>query len=99
NPDEVFLVANFNIDSYWFLAFGVSDHPTLAGTGLWLSATSPIGSAVNSGSGGIAITGTRGGASLGNGSSGAFFWQTHQSSGSAGNNDTIQAGLDDVLWA
>lgn len=38
NPDEVYFVANWSLDFYRWLAFGVSDVPGLAGTGLWITA-------------------------------------------------------------
>lgn len=38
NPDEVFFIANWSIEYFMWLAFGVSDVPGLAGTGLWLTA-------------------------------------------------------------
>lgn len=41
NPDEVYLVVNFSIDKFYYLAFGLSSIP-LTGTGLWLGATAPV---------------------------------------------------------
>lgn len=38
NPSEVYLVINFNIDQFYYLAFGLSN-VALSGTGLWLGAT------------------------------------------------------------
>ncbi len=38
NPDEVYFVANWSIEYFMWLAFGISDVPGLAGTGLWLTA-------------------------------------------------------------
>lgn len=35
NPDEVFLILNFDILYHYWLAFGVSDVAGLSGTGLW----------------------------------------------------------------
>ena len=39
NPDEVYLVINFDIDRYYYLSFGNS---MVSGAGAWLSATSPF---------------------------------------------------------
>jgi hypothetical protein len=39
-PDEVYMVANWSIDYFMWLAFGVSNVPGLAGTGMWISANS-----------------------------------------------------------
>lgn len=101
NPDEVYLVANFNVDSYWFLAFGVSDNQAITGTGLWLSATSRTGHGQSVGvTGAINITSDSGGTSAGtNSSSGAFFWQTVPNSNGQTNNDTIHTGIDGVAWS
>lgn len=41
NPDEVYLVVNYNVDLYQHLAFGASPVPGLPGTGGWYSATVP----------------------------------------------------------
>lgn len=38
NPDEVYFVANWSVEYYRWLAFGVSDVPGLLGTGLWFTA-------------------------------------------------------------
>jgi len=38
NPEEVYLIVNFNIDQFYYLAFGLSNI-NLPGTGLWLGAT------------------------------------------------------------
>lgn len=101
-PDEVYLVANFNVDSYWWLAFGVSDNSAIPGTGLWLAAISRMGqgfSGTNVG-GGISISPSSGGTSASsNVSAGAFFWQTTRGSTGSTNNDTIHAGLNGTQWA
>lgn len=102
NPDEVFLVTNFNVDSYWWLAFGVSDNPGVPGTGLWLGAISRTGQGPSGGNGGIAIQGAGGGSGSSNGdSSGALFWQTQSDATvpSTTNNCTIQHSLNARDWA
>lgn len=39
NPDEVYLVINYNIDFHQFVSFGQSDRWGLPGTGLWAAGT------------------------------------------------------------
>jgi hypothetical protein len=101
NPDEVFVVANFNVECYWWMAFGVSDNPGLPGTGLWLGATSRTGGGGGSG-GGLAISSSGGGSqSTSSYSSGALFWQTRSDATipSRTNNCTIQHSLNGRDWA
>lgn len=38
DPDEVYFIANWSVDFWRWLAFGVSCVPGLAGTGLWITA-------------------------------------------------------------
>lgn len=38
-PDEVFVVMNFNVQYHYYLAFGISSVSGMTGTGLWCSAT------------------------------------------------------------
>lgn len=100
DPDEVFMVANFNVDSYWWLAFGVSDTPGLPGSGLWLSAISRGGRGSTAFAGGISLGSSFGGSNGNdNHSSGGIFCQTAQGVTANPNNDTIQSGLDGTLWA
>lgn len=37
DTNEVYVLLNTNITTYYYLAFGVSNHPGLTGTGLWLT--------------------------------------------------------------
>lgn len=37
SPDEVFVILNFNIEYFYYLAWGMSDTPGLDGTGLWIT--------------------------------------------------------------
>lgn len=39
NPDEVYLVVNYNVDFFQYLAFGVSSVSGIPGTGAWYSAS------------------------------------------------------------
>lgn len=38
DPDEVYFIANWSVEYFMWMAFGLSDVPGLAGTGLWLTA-------------------------------------------------------------
>lgn len=97
NPDEVYLVARFNVDFYLWLAFGLSDISDIGGTGLWLSATAPANNNAGSG-GGLVITATSGGG--GGSASGAPFWNSSPTiSFNHRNQDTIHLLMDGVTWA
>lgn len=105
NPDEVFLILNFSIDYFYWLAFGVSDQPGIDGTGLWLAASTRRGYATDSSESvnGVIISPTSGGGAtistryLG---SLSFFWDTNDlGGGAAGSPRTIHTGLDSVSWA
>lgn len=91
NPAEVFLVVNFSVDRYWFLAFGVSDVPGIPGSGLWLSATSKQEAIGGTGPGGSIAIFDYG--NNGSESTGAFFWHS-----GIGIQDLFQSGLDGVTW-
>lgn len=39
NPNEVYLIVNFNIDNFYYLGFGVSVYTLNNSTGLWLTAS------------------------------------------------------------
>lgn len=102
DPDEVFLVAQFNVDTFYWAAFGVSSVPNLAGTGLWLSAVSRTGTGPNTGAGGILITQTGGGgqqALVAGYSSGAAFWNTDPAATASYGNDTVHTRLETDGWA
>lgn len=103
SPDEVFLVARYNIDRHLWLAFGVSSVPGLGASGLWTTAISrrkrgPVG-------GGISISASTGGgrgtdhpnANFGS-STGAPFWNTDTNLDAGSHQDAICSGLDAVLW-
>ncbi|WP_435609927.1 hypothetical protein [Pseudomonas knackmussii] len=109
SPDEVFLVARFNVDYFYFASFGVSSVPGLVNSGLWLSATSrrlrgPSGA-------GITVSATGGGGGDGNdqatasfsGSPGCFLWNNNGmvsggSQSAASQSSAICTGLDGIDW-
>lgn len=91
NPDEVFLVLQFNVNLHYFLAFGASG----INDGIWISATSPVRF---SSSGAFWISSTGGGASGTSMPSGLPFWKTtHGSSTPANHAETIRSQMD-VEW-
>jgi len=97
NPDEVYLICNYNVELYQWAAFGQSTMPGLSGTGMWCGAS--LGSSALGGASPISITPTGGSSS----SSStlicpALFWST----GINGNSDVnsfIQHGLDGNAWS
>lgn len=109
NPDEVFMVARFNVDYFFFVSFGISSVPGLPKSGLWLSATSrryrgPTAAGIYSGPVG------GGGTSAGdidnvfqNGSTASFMWSNNGaasggSSDKVAQNCAICSGLDGIDW-
>lgn len=100
DPDEVFIVARFDVDRYFWAAFGVSTI-SLPNNGLWLSAISRCGGGPSSSSPGITIDATNGGnVNAISSSAGAIFWNTRASNTSANyNSDTINVGIDGTAWA
>ena len=60
SPDEVYVVLNTNVTDYYWLAFGLSTVP-MAGTGLWMAASSPR---LDGSAGGAMFSETTGGQSL-----------------------------------
>lgn len=110
NPDEVYLVMNYNVEYYTWCAFGQSDQLGLNGTGLWLSgANGYLNSSGYSNPdvrGSYVISPVSGGSTLQSSwnedyPSGAPFWHTggKASSGSGGHElrmrDTIHSNLND----
>ncbi len=98
DPDEVYLVVNFSIDRFYYLAFGLSN-VNLIGTGLWLMATA---------SSGYDTTGLEGNSGWDIGSSGGGvngyyfacgpFWQTTFSTNTNLRNHIIHTGLNSTGW-
>lgn len=99
NPDEVYLKAIYNIDSYYWLAFGLSDSPGLLSTGQWVAANAIVRQTVAGG--GVNITVTSGAGSASAHSSCGIFWQTFQQPTAAAyfNEAAIASGLDGFTWA
>lgn len=109
DPDEVFMVARFNVDYFFFVSFGLSSVPGLTKTGLWLSATSRRGRGPTAA--GIFVTATGGGGSGFNdsdnvssaGSPGCFLWNNNGTATGGiqetpGQNSAICTGLDGIDW-
>ena len=97
SPDEIYFIAKFNVDFYYWLAFGLSDVPGLAATGMWLSAI--CNANAGGGAGSISCTTTGGGGSAL--STGCIFWDTSQATVASAHlsQDAIASGLDSVVWA
>lgn len=91
-PDEVYLVVNYNVDLFQFLAFGQSSVAGLLGTGVWftgsLSTTTWFAAAW------ITITANNGGSS--SGLSMAPWWTTVNYAGML--NQFVHHGLDALTW-
>lgn len=99
DPDEVYFKAIYNVDSYYWLAFGMSDMPGLTATGQWIDANAIARTGVTSGGVGITPAGaTQAGSGF---SSCALFWQTSQRQVSEASycEGAIASGLDAVNWA
>lgn len=95
---EVYLITKFNINSYYYLAFGKSSI-NLGGNGLWISATACGAGIYSSLTGAISIgssTGGAGGATTP--SAVAPFWNGSQFSNNW-SNSVIQHGFDNILWS
>jgi len=103
DPDEVYVILRFNIDRYFWLAFGSSSLNT-AGTGNWLSgcarqgyitATGPTtGYLISPTSGGVGSANTASGASV----SGGLFWNTQKMTLAGGLGEFVNAGLNSLSW-
>lgn len=100
DPDEIYVVLNFDISKIYWLAFGVSDVPGLQGTGLWLAGTSRRGYGTGGG-GGFSISATGGGGNLvtvaDQTSAAGIFCQSNRS-GDSVNSDSIHGGFDGQGW-
>lgn len=97
NPDEVFVILNFNIDCHYFLAFGVSDVPGIGGTGLWVSGTARRGyGTVSEGTTiqGFIMSAADGGTigSSNSAYSSGFLWNSSRSTDASLNRDAIHFG-------
>lgn len=90
DPDEVYVVANFAIDYYLWLAWGISDVVGLPGTGLWFGAMLDSAGATVSGIG-IATPGQN---QAGNPNNCALFQQTIRQQ----RNSFVHHGLDGGGW-
>lgn len=90
---EVYLVINYNVDSYQWCAFGLSTVQGLPGSGMWVGAST---AAVSDNK--IFISPGGNGAGFNTGYTPALFWRT--SSGSVGvfNNAAVHSGLDGDGW-
>lgn len=62
DPDEVYVVLNFSLSRFYWLAFGISDNPWIGGSGLWITANAVRGYSVGSApaNGGYLISDIRG---------------------------------------
>ncbi|MDH0494243.1 hypothetical protein [Comamonas aquatica] len=95
-PEEVYVVLNFSVDRFYWMAFGKSDIPGLSGTGNWYAA---CGTPTYDGSwqGGYLITPTNGLTSQ-NYSSGPW-WVYESESAVAYSSHSINTGLDGIEWS
>lgn len=89
-PDEVFVIARFNVDYYYWCCWGVSKIP-LSGTGLWLSASSRDQPGGFLGQDGMVLSPTTGGIANDRKSVGMPFWDTVRYSTNALCQDTIHS--------
>ncbi|HEJ2039569.1 TPA: hypothetical protein SLV86_001323 [Pseudomonas aeruginosa] len=96
--DEIYLVLNYNVDCYQWLAFGKSGVSELPGTGMWVGAS--IGGSIRTDSPNIANISSAGSGSGGfNNNSGplALFWGTNAAD-SAANNSFVHHDFDGYGW-
>lgn len=98
NPDEVYLIVNFDVDRFYYLAFGVSS-VQLQGTGLWISASSPLryGLGTNVLLQGWAMSPNSGGSNIYNYVSG-FFWSTITVSSDSARQEAMHTGFNNKGW-
>lgn len=95
---EVYLVVNYSVDRYQWMAFGQSDVSALPGTGTWVGAS--LGASIRTDSDGIANLGASGSSSGGyhaNSGSLALFWGSN-SADSADANGFVHHDLDGRGW-
>lgn len=98
NPDEVYLVVNYNVDLYQHLAFGASPVPGLPGTGGWYSAT--CGAATSDSSMfNFADWGTSPVWGAADGGIFYFEWRRAGEHVPAANSSFVHHGLDNKTWA
>lgn len=93
DPNEVFLVLQFNVNRHYFLAFGTS----ALNAGAWISASSRRGWTSGT-SGGFALSASGGGTTTGNISSGLPFWKSVFVSTPASHLETVRSQLDGIEW-
>jgi hypothetical protein len=95
-PDEVYLVANYNVDNFLWGAFGQSTVSGLLGAGVWFAASTPptISSSVLP----IYMTAAGGVNNTSSDLSPALFWQVGVS-GATLVNGYVHHGLDGASWS
>lgn len=96
NPDEVFVIANYTVDYYSMMAWGISDVPGLTGSGVWFYAnrTSLQGDQNYRISAGGTTTQTNFGTHL----DGTGMFCLTDLSGNGVNNSFIHADVDSGAW-
>ena len=95
---EFYLVANYDVDSYQWMAFGKSTVPGLLGQGGWCGATlGKFSVATLGGTGPVYVTLTGGGTLFQVETTAALFWATVQNSDGA-RNCWINHGIDAHGW-
>lgn len=101
DPDEVFLVLNFDTQYCYWLSFGVSNVSGLPGTGLWLAGTAPVNAPTSANSGsGFSITPTTGNAYYGaEFTVSGFLNITNRGTTAANTLDCIHTDFDGLGWA
>ena len=96
---ELYLVVNYDVDSYQWMAFGKSTVPGLPGQGGWCGATYGVFALSSSNTAPINITPTGGGQSGTDGTTcAALAWSTIQSVYSTARNFWVNHGLDSHGW-
>jgi len=89
-PDEVYVVVNYAVDRYQWLAFGCSPAAALPGTGNWFGASLCRAAQVT----GISMSTSQGG--WNNFQAPALFWQTSATNFFTG---VLHHGLDGLTWS
>lgn len=93
DPDEVYLIVNYDVDRYQYMAFGQSTIPDLPGSGCWYSAS--LATFVNNAAGYASCSTFGGGA--GSLPTLAPFWRSL--SAISNFNSCIHHGLDGATWS
>lgn len=99
DPDEVYIVVNYNVDYYQYAAWGISEVPDLPGSGVWFGA-SRFG--VSGGAAGAAADffyGPNGAGMSQNGRGGPLFFSDIIGSNVALNTSFIHHDLDGQGWS